>query len=160
MIYWFTGQPAHGKTVLANALKEYLEDKRNDKDQNKKYKVFRIDGDEMRELFTNKDYSIEGRVKNVGTAQRIAQYLNSQGEDVIVSLVAPYVDQREDFKALIGKDIMEFYVHTSEPRERDHFRAIAYNAPTGVYTDIDTTEDSPAESLAKVIEAIENNPNG
>tara|TARA_R110002094_G_scaffold51652_1_gene63102 strand:+ start:296 stop:505 length:210 start_codon:yes stop_codon:yes gene_type:complete len=46
MIYWFTGQPAHGKTVLANMLKEKLPN------------AFRIDGDEMRELFTNKDYSI------------------------------------------------------------------------------------------------------
>ena len=25
MIYWFTGQPAHGKTVLANKLKDHLE---------------------------------------------------------------------------------------------------------------------------------------
>jgi adenylylsulfate kinase-like enzyme len=24
MIYWFTGQPAHGKTVLANMLNSYL----------------------------------------------------------------------------------------------------------------------------------------
>ena len=56
MIYWFTGQPAHGKTVLANMLKEELPN------------AFRIDGDEIRELFTNKDYSINGRVVNVGTA--------------------------------------------------------------------------------------------
>jgi len=89
MIYWFTGQPAHGKTVLANMLKEKLPN------------AFRIDGDEMRELFTNKDYTINGRVVNVGTAQKIAHYLNNQGHDVIVSLVAPYVDQREDFKKLM-----------------------------------------------------------
>ena len=82
MIYWFTGQPAHGKTVLANMLKEELPN------------AFRIDGDEMRELFTNKDYSINGRVVNVGTAQKIAHYLHNQGHDVIVSLVAPYIDQR------------------------------------------------------------------
>jgi adenylylsulfate kinase-like enzyme len=25
MIYWFTGQPGHGKTVLAKLLKEYIE---------------------------------------------------------------------------------------------------------------------------------------
>ena len=25
MIYWLTGQPAHGKTVLGNLLKTYLE---------------------------------------------------------------------------------------------------------------------------------------
>ena len=48
MVYWFTGQPSHGKTVLANMFKKtHLPN------------AFRIDGDEMRELFTNKDYSIK-----------------------------------------------------------------------------------------------------
>jgi len=102
MIYWFTGQPAAGKTVLANMLKEKLPN------------AFRIDGDEMRDLFSNKDYSIKGRVENVGTAQRIAHYLHNQGHDVIVSLVSPYIDQREDFKKLVGiENLVEFYVHTS-----------------------------------------------
>lgn len=136
MIYWFTGQPAHGKTVLANMLKKELPN------------AFRIDGDEMRELFTNKDYSINGRVTNVGTAQKIAHYLHNQGHDVIVSLVSPYIDQREDFKKLIGtENIVEFYVHTSEPRERDHFKAIAYNAPVTDYVSIDTTFDTPEQSF-------------
>jgi Adenylylsulfate kinase and related kinases len=26
MVYWFTGQPGHGKTVLSVMLKEYLEE--------------------------------------------------------------------------------------------------------------------------------------
>ena len=138
MIYWFTGQPAHGKTVLANMLKEELPN------------AFRIDGDEMRELFTNKDYSINGRVVNVGTAQKIAHYLNNQGHDVIVSLVAPYVDQREDFKKLMGDQMVEFYVHTSEVRERDHFKAIAYTAPTTEHFDVDTTNDTPTQSFNKI----------
>ena len=142
MIYWFTGQPAHGKTVLANMLKK------------EKPGAFRIDGDDMRELFSNKDYSINGRVVNVGTAQRIAQYLNNQGKDVIVSLVAPYIDQREDFKALMGDQITEFYVHTTEPRERDHFKAIAYTPPTSNFVDIDTTDDTEQESFEKVLDAI------
>ena len=142
MIYWFTGQPAHGKTVLANKLKKEIPG------------AFRIDGDDMRELFSNKDYSINGRVVNVGTAQRIAQYLNNQGKDVIVSLVAPYIDQREDFKALMGDQIMEFYVHTTEPRERDHFKAIAYTPPLTNFVDIDTTYDTEEQSFEKVLEAI------
>lgn len=116
--------------------------------------AFRIDGDDMRELFSNKDYSINGRVINVGTAQRIAQYLNNQGKDVIVSLVAPYIDQREDFKTLMGDQMVEFYVHTSEPRERDHFKAIAYIAPQDNFIDIDTTEDTPEQSFEKVLAAI------
>ena len=136
MIYWFTGQPAAGKTVLANMLKKELPN------------AFRIDGDEMRELFTNKDYSINGRVINIGTAQKIAHYLHNQGHDVIVSLIAPYIDQREDFKKLIGtENIIEFYVHTSEPRERDHFKAIAYIPPASDYVDIDTTNDTPEQSF-------------
>jgi adenylylsulfate kinase-like enzyme len=142
MIYWFTGQPAHGKTVLANMLKEKLPN------------AFRIDGDEMRELFTNKDYTINGRVVNVGTAQKIAHYLHNQGHDVIVSLVAPYVDQREDFKVIMGDNLKEIYVHTSEPRERDHFKAIAYVAPSENFIDIDTTEDTPSESFAKLLKEL------
>ena len=142
MIYWFTGQPCAGKTVLANMLKK------------EKPGAFRIDGDDMRELFSNKDYSINGRVINVGTAQRIAQYLNNQGKDVIVSLVAPYIDQREDFKALMGDQIVEFYVHTTESRERDHFRAIAYTPPLANFVDIDTTHDTEEESFEKVLESI------
>ena len=142
MIYWFTGQPAHGKTILANMLKQKLPN------------AFRIDGDEIRELFTNTDYTINGRVSNVGTAQKIAHYLHNQGQDVIVSLVAPYIDQREEFKRLLGENIKEIYVHTSEPRERDHFKAVAYVSPKENYIDIDTTEDTPSESFTKLLKRL------
>lgn len=142
MIYWFTGQPCAGKTILANKLKEALPN------------AFRIDGDDLRELTTNKDYSINGRVSNVNTAQKIAHYLHNQGQDVIVSLVAPYIDQREDFKTLLGDSIVEFYVHTTEPRERDHWKAEAYMAPKKNFVDIDTTEDTPEQSFEKVKQHI------
>tara|TARA_R110002049_G_scaffold12198_2_gene54947 strand:+ start:908 stop:1339 length:432 start_codon:yes stop_codon:yes gene_type:complete len=143
MIYWFTGQPAHGKTILADLLQEkHLPNS------------YRIDGDDMRELFSNKDYSIKGRVENVGTAQRIAHYLHNQGNDVIVSLVSPYLDQREDFKTLLGDNIKEIYIHTTEPRERDHFKAIAYIGPQENFINIDTTDDTPEESLQKILNQI------
>ena len=143
MIYWFTGQPSHGKTVLANMLHErVLPD------------AYRIDGDDMRELFSNKDYSIKGRVENVGTAQRIAHYLHRQGHDVIVSLVAPYVDQREDFKKLLPGIVKEIYVHTNEIREREHFKAIAYLPPITDYVDVDTTCISPEDSFKKLVREL------
>ena len=142
MIYWFTGQPCAGKTVLANKLREHLP------------QAHRIDGDDMRELFSNKDYSIKGRVENVGTAQRIAHYLHNKGYTVIVSLVSPYIDQREDFKNLLGDNIKEIYVHTTEKRERDHFAAIAYVPPYENYIDINTTFDTPEESLKKILDEI------
>lgn len=142
MIYWFTGQPSHGKSVLANLLHKHMPD------------AFRIDGDEMRELFTNKDYSIKGRVANIDAAQKISHYLHNQGKTVIVSLVSPYIDQREEFKTLLGDNIKEIYVHTSEPRERDHFRVEAYVVPKLNFIDIDTTEDTPEQSLEKILKII------
>jgi adenylylsulfate kinase len=143
MIYWFTGQPCAGKTVLSRRLHSHL-----------KMKPFLIDGDDLRELTTNKDYSINGRVNNVNTAQKIAHYLHNQGKDVIVALVSPYIDQREDFKKLLGEDIKEIYVHTSETRERDHFKAEAYIAPRENFIDIDTTKDTPEESIQKILNQI------
>ena len=147
MIYWFTGQPAHGKTVLAKKLSYWL-------NSTKHSLPYMIDGDDMRELFSNKDYTIKGRVENVATAQRIAHYLHNKGNDVIVALVAPYIDQREDFKKLLGDNIKEIYVHTSEPRERDHFKAVAYVAPSENFIDIDTTIDTPEESFNKLLKQI------
>jgi len=106
MIYWFTGQPGAGKTVLAELLKVKLEAPRNFA-----YKTYRIDGDEMRDLFSNKDYSIKGRIANIDAAQKIAHYLHNQELDVIVSLVSPYLDQREEFKKILGDQLIEFYIH-------------------------------------------------
>ena len=143
MVYWFTGQPSHGKTVLANLLQQELGNV-----------PYRIDGDDMRDLFSNKDYSIKGRVENVGTAQRIAHYLHNQGHNVIVSLVSPYIDQREDFKILLGNGIKEIYVHTTQIRERDHFAAIAYVPPFENFIDINTNFDTPIESLKKILNEI------
>ena len=147
MVFWFTGQPCAGKTTLAKLLEKKLK-------ENPSNHPFMIDGDDMRELFSNKDYSIKGRVENVGTAQRIAHYLHNQGQDVIVSLVSPYIDQREDFKKLLGDNIKEIYVHTSEARERDHFKSSAYIAPQENFIDIDTTTDTPEESLKKILNEI------
>ena len=143
MIYWFTGQPCAGKTTLAKMLENHIKDN-----------VYLIDGDDLRDLTTNKDYSINGRVNNVNTAQKIAHYLHNQGQDVIVSLIAPYIDQREDFKYLIGKDITEIYVHTVEPRERDHFQPIAYTPPFANYIDIDTTYDNEYEAFQKLLKEL------
>jgi adenylylsulfate kinase len=51
MIYWFTGQPGAGKTTLAKKLVEYLN----------VGNTIHIDGDDLRDIFKNKDYSENGR---------------------------------------------------------------------------------------------------
>ena len=69
MIYWFTGQPGSGKTVLADLFKE-----------KKLPHAFRIDGDEMRELFANKDYS-----EKVQKWER--KFYTNYDENVFISLL-------------------------------------------------------------------------
>ena len=146
MIYWFTGQPHSGKTTLANLLKEkWLPH------------AFRIDGDEMRELFSNKDYSEKGRRANIDAAQKIAHYLHNQGKDVIVSLVSPYKDQREEFKINLTWQLKEIHVHYNPEqgrRGREDYWVDEYEKPTETFLDIDTNIDSPQDSLTKVVNFI------
>ncbi len=149
MIYWFTGQPGAGKTVLAELLKVKLEAPRNFA-----YKIYRIDGDEMRDLFSNKDYSIKGRIANIDAAQKIAHYLHNQELDVIVSLVSPYLDQREEFKKILGDQLIEFYIHTNTKRGREQYHVEGYQPPLNNFIDVDTTIDTPEESLNKIIQKI------
>jgi adenylylsulfate kinase len=148
MIYWLTGQPAHGKTVLGKKLHNFLKTEQ----RNWRKDVFHLDGDDLRQLTVNKDYSEQGRINNIRNAQMIAEYLHNNGCDVVVSIVAPYRWLREEFKERIGfSNFQEIYVHCSEPRERDHYRVEDYEQPEVEFIDIDTTNDSPQESFSKII---------
>mgnify|MGYP000229595277 FL=1 len=153
-IYWFTGQPAHGKTVLGKKLVELL---RTEK-RNWRKDVFHLDGDDLRNLTINKDYSEQGRINNIRNAQMIAEYLSKNGCDVVVSLVAPYRWLREEFKERIGSDnFQEFYVHTTQKRERDHFKVEDYEEPLERFFDVDTTKDNPEQSFTKIVNYLTEN---
>ena len=69
MIYWFTGQPGAGKTTLAKHLVNYFENNN----------VIHVDGDDLRDIFQNKDYSEVGRRKNIERAQDIARFMSEKG---------------------------------------------------------------------------------
>jgi len=129
MIYWFTGQPGAGKTSIAEVLITKLPNN-----------TFHVDGDDLREIFNNKDYSESGRRKNIELAQHITHFLHNKGNDVIVSLVSPYRDQREEFKSKLGNDIIEIYVHTENLRGREDFHVKNYEEPLENFLDMDTSD--------------------
>jgi len=129
MIYWFTGQPGAGKTSIANSLMEKLPKN-----------SFHVDGDDLREIFNNKDYSEMGRRKNIELAQHITHFLHKKGNNVIVSLVSPYKDQREEFKDKLNGSIIEVYVHTENIRGREDFHVKNYEEPTDNFLDMDTSD--------------------
>lgn len=153
MVYWFTGQPGAGKTVLATKLKELLQSEK----RNWRKEVFHIDGDNLRELTLNKDYSEEGRIQNIKNAQIIANFLHHNKVDVVISVVAPYRWLREEFKKELGNNLIEFYVHTTQKRERDHFKVDGYEPPLENFVDVDTTKDNPNTSFNKIVHYLNEN---
>jgi len=141
MIYWFTGQPGHGKTTLAKALIAQL--------RRLGYAPHHIDGDDLRDITGNKDYTEEGRISNIQNAQSIARYLHHKNEVVVVSLVAPFRSMREELKSSV--DTTEIYVHTDEIRGREENHVANYEAPLVNYIDIDTGATSVDEGVEIVL---------
>ena len=143
MIYYLVGQPHAGKTTLSKLLKDHLSS------QN----IIQIDGDDIRDIFQNKDYSEEGRRKNIQRAQDIATFLNVKGFNVIISLVSPYKDLRGELKE--KSDVVEIYVHTTDIRGRENFHVENYEKPTENYIDIDTTGISEWDSIGELMDKID-----
>ena len=141
MIYWFTGQPGAGKTSIAKSLMEKLPSN-----------SFHVDGDDLREIFNNKDYSETGRRKNIELAQHITHFLHKKGNNVVVSLVSPYKDQREDFKNRLGSSILEIYVHTVNLRGREEFHVKNYEEPLENFLDIDTSDVLISKCVDNILE--------
>ena len=139
MIYWLTGQPGAGKTTIANYILNQLPSG----------SFIHIDGDDLRDIFDNKDYSENGRRKNIERAQDIAIFMDNKGFDVIVSLVSPYKDQRDDFK--IKNNVVEVFVHTTEDRGRNQYHVINYEPPTENFIDVDTTNKTVEDSVIHIL---------
>lgn len=70
-IIWITGQPGAGKSTVGRALLQSLQEAGED--------AFLVDGDDLRALTENADYSPAGREANIRRAQDIALYLSRQG---------------------------------------------------------------------------------
>ena len=112
MIIVLFGQPHSGKSTLAAELDFH-----------------NIDGDRLRELFSNKDYSRGGRIKNLNRASDIAHYINSVEDSVVLSLVYPYKEARDYLRSLTN-DVLWVYLTYSGERGRENFHVKDSEVPT------------------------------
>jgi adenylylsulfate kinase-like enzyme len=135
MVIWFTGQPGSGKTTLTN---RFIDDKLIGFMKIQPVRIVHIDGDDLREIVDNKDYSEQGRRENINLAMNITRFMDNKGFIVIVSLVSPYRDLREELK--MERNVTEFYLHTTEIRGKEKYFVDNYEPPLHNFTDIDTNK--------------------
>lgn len=149
MIIVFFGQPGAGKTTLGMMAKKYLQLSK----RNWRRDVHHIDGDELRKVFNNQDYSRQGRIINLNRASDIAAYLDSQGIDVIVSLVYPYEEARNYLQSLC-KDVYWIYLQYNENRGKDGYIVEDFEHPTQKVLSLQTSEYDVQECAGKIINYI------
>jgi len=144
------GQPTSGKTTLCKALFTWIKTK-----SNFPVRTHYIDGDKLRLIFQNKNYSREGRMQNLTLASNIAKYEKSLNDVVLMAFVYPYKEAR-DFLRSLGERVV--FVHLeydkSVNRGRESFWVEDFESPKGednVYT-INTSERSENEAFLEVVE--------
>lgn len=147
-LFWFTGQAGAGKTTIAHILKNKLENMSIDKTIGKKFVI--VDGDDIRDIFSNQDYSKEGREKQVLFVQKLCSFLIKNNIIPIVCMVSPFAEQRKNFIDLHNG--FEIYLHTSELRGREHYHVDYYEVPDGkrknvAYINTDGTIDETINTI-------------
>ena len=164
---WFTGLPSSGKSTIAGAVEEELVSRGRS--------AYLLDGDNLRHgLNGDLGFSAADRSENVRRAGHVALLLADAGVVALVSLISPYVADRERARAIhrgAGLPFMEVYVNTPlEECERRDPKGLYARARAGAlpgFTGVDDPYEAPRspeleltpertldESVAAVIAAI------
>ena len=168
MIYVLYGQPASGKTTLGRLLADHLQT------------PFVIDGDEFREMFTNKNYGKAGREENIKNANAVATYLNKKGSrgewsaiycrdengnsikglrlkedtDVVMCLVNPYQYLREELANNNQDKVIEVFLQSSRELRREYHVKEFENGEPDLIINTDETICDSYKRLEKLCAAF------
>ena len=101
-VLWMTGLPCSGKTTIARKLQEIYP------------KSALLDGDELREWLSPKDFSRDGRNEHNRKVAHLAKLLLKHDIPVVVSLISPFNENREYARKIIGDNkFIEAYIKCS-----------------------------------------------
>ena len=100
-VVWLVGLSGAGKTTIAEAAA-------------KRYGAELLDGDTIRDFFSNHDFSREGRERHLLGIAKMAAMI-SKHTHVLCSFITPYEDVRENILGILPEDAV--MVHVSTPLE-------------------------------------------
>ncbi|OUL21463.1 adenylyl-sulfate kinase [Nostoc sp. T09] len=164
VILWLTGLSGAGKTTIAQRLENNLREQG--------YLVELLDGDAIRQhLSVELGFTKEDRDINVRRVGYVANLLSRNGAIVIVSLISPYRQVRDELRCST-KNFVEIYVNAPievcEARDVKGLYAKARNGQIKLFTGIDDPYEEPLnpeitcytaketidESVVKILNAI------
>jgi len=140
MIVVLFGQPGSGKTTLSGFLSGH-----------------KIDGDHIRSIFHNQDYSKEGRIKNLNRISEIAHYMSHIEDVVIVSAVFPYIESRKYLNSL-NRNVKWIFLTYNKPRGKDQWHVKDFDLPS--INEKVMFLDTSNKNITNCIEEINNYING
>lgn len=150
MIVVFYGQPHSGKSTLAQAFQTRLFISTG-----KHIPI--VDGDDIRTLFVNKDYSNEGRLKNLQKISDIATFLNSKYDYVIVSAVYPLKEARKYLNDLHDNKVLWVYLTYDKLRGREVYHVKEFEVYSEEYdSKYMTTINTDFVSIPQCIDIVAN----
>lgn len=136
-VLWMTGLPCSGKTTIVRDLQKDI------------HNLAMLDGDELREWLSPKDFSKEGRDEHNKKVAHLAKLLLGHGVPSAVSLVSPYAANRENARRIVDYDsqFVECYVRCSlakcEERDVKGMYAKARRGEIKGFTGIDDPYEPP-----------------
>ncbi len=138
-IFWLTGLPCSGKTTIAKALSKEIE-------------AEILDGDDLRQLLHNSDFSIEGRRHHMMAVAKLASMF-SRYTNVIVALVSPIKETRNTIRKTYS-NIKEVFIKCDIKKciERDvkGMYAKALKGEIKNFTGIDAEYEEPEKEILAV----------
>ena len=132
-VIWLTGLSGAGKTTIAMAAAE-------------RYGCEVLDGDTIRDFFSNHDFSHEGRKRHLLGIARMAKMI-SKHTNVVCSFITPYEDVREEILGILPDNAIMAHVSTSlelcEERDAKGLYAKARSGEISNFTGISDPFDEP-----------------
>lgn len=165
-VIFMTGLSGSGKSTIAESVKNELE--------SKGIKSIVLDGDQIRNVFKNNAFDYESRRQHNLSVANMASLFEKNGHVVIVSLISPYTEVRNECRALC-KNFKEVFINASLDEcikrdvkglyqkamrmEIDNFTGISapYENPINPELILNTDKETINESTSKLIKYVFDN---